>query len=77
MCLSFSAQAQVVFDAASNASPATASTANPIAVSWNHTVGLAKKPYLAVSVAIDKNGGAPDRSRASSTVPRLAGRIRR
>jgi uncharacterized repeat protein (TIGR01451 family) len=52
------AMAQVVFDAASNASPATPSAANPITVSWNHTVGLAKKPYLAVSVAIDKNGGA-------------------
>jgi uncharacterized repeat protein (TIGR01451 family) len=52
------AMAQVVFDAASNASPATASAANPITVSWNHTVGLAKKPYLAVSVAVKRNGGA-------------------
>jgi uncharacterized repeat protein (TIGR01451 family) len=58
ICLSFRAQAQVVFDAASNASPATASTSNPVAVSWNHTVGLAKKPYVAVSIAIDRNGGA-------------------
>jgi len=56
--LSFRAQAQVVFDAASNATPATTSAANPIAVSWNHTVSLAKKPYIVVSVAIDKNGGA-------------------
>jgi uncharacterized repeat protein (TIGR01451 family) len=47
----------VVFDAASNAAPATVSAANPVAVSWNHTVGSAKKAYLAVSVAIDKNGG--------------------
>ncbi len=52
------AAAQVVFDAASNAAPATASVANPIAVSWNHTVGLAKKPYIAVSVALNRNGGA-------------------
>jgi len=57
MCLSFTAQAQVVFDAASNASPATVTTANPVTVSWNHIVGLAKKPYVAVSIAIDKNGG--------------------
>jgi hypothetical protein len=49
--------AQVVFDAASNASPAVVSAANPVATSWNHTVGSAKKSYLAVSVAIDKNGG--------------------
>jgi uncharacterized repeat protein (TIGR01451 family) len=52
------ATAQVVFDAASNAATATTSTANPVAISWNHTVSLAKKPYLVVSVAIDKNGGA-------------------
>jgi uncharacterized repeat protein (TIGR01451 family) len=52
------AMAQVVFDAASNASPATASTANPIpTVSWNHTVSLAKKPYIVVSVAIKRNAG--------------------
>src|SRR5205807_566997 len=57
LCLPFSARAQVVFDAASNASPATVSAANPIAVSWNHTVGPAKKPYIAVSIAIDRNGG--------------------
>jgi uncharacterized repeat protein (TIGR01451 family) len=49
--------AQVVFDAASNASPAVVSTGNPVVSSWNHTVGSAKKSYLAVSVAIDKNGG--------------------
>jgi uncharacterized repeat protein (TIGR01451 family) len=52
------AMAQVVFDAASNASPATVSTAASIPVSWNHTIGTAKKPYLTVSVAIEKNGGA-------------------
>jgi uncharacterized repeat protein (TIGR01451 family) len=51
------ARAQVVFDAASNAAPATASTANPINVSWNHTVGLAKKPYLVVGVSLKLNGG--------------------
>ena len=45
--------AQVAFDAASNASPATVSAANPIVVTWNHTVGLAKKPYLVVSVSLD------------------------
>ncbi|MEA2329270.1 MAG: large repetitive protein, partial [Thermoanaerobaculia bacterium] len=50
--------AQVVFDAVSNASPATVSTAASIPVSWNHTIGTAKKPYLTVSVAIDRNGGA-------------------
>ena len=49
VCLSSRGQAQVAFDAASNASPATVSTANPVAVSWNHTVGLARKPYIAVS----------------------------
>ena len=49
--------AQVVFDSASNASPATSSTAASIPVSWNHTIGTAKKPYLTVSVAIDRNGG--------------------
>ena len=52
------ATAQVVFDAASNATPATASAANPITVNWNHTVSLAKKPYVTVSVSLDKNGGA-------------------
>src|SRR5437868_3909968 len=51
------ALAQVVFDAASNAATATASTANPIAVTWSHTVGLAKKPYLVVGVSLDLNGG--------------------
>ncbi|MEA2336365.1 MAG: large repetitive protein, partial [Thermoanaerobaculia bacterium] len=56
--LSVRAHAQVAFDAASNATPATVSTANPVVVSWNHTVGSAKKPYVAVSVAIDRNGGA-------------------
>ena len=50
--------AQVVFDSASNASPATVSNAASIAVSWNHTIGTAKKPYLTVSVAIKRNGGA-------------------
>jgi len=51
------AAAQVAFDAASNATPATTSTGNPVNVSWNHTVSLAKKPYIVVSVAMDKNGG--------------------
>src|SRR5882672_8713978 len=50
--------AQVVFDAASNATPATVSTAASIVVAWNHTIGTAKKEYLTVSVAIKKNGGA-------------------
>ena len=50
--------AQVVFDAASNATPATVSTAASIVVQWNHTIGTAKKPYLTVSVAIDRNGGS-------------------
>lgn len=52
------AMAQVVFDAASNAAVATTGTGNPLTVSWNHTVSLAKKPYIAVSVAIKRNGGA-------------------
>ncbi len=51
------AAAQVAFDAASNAAAATTSTANPITVTWNHTVGTAKKPYLVVQVAMDLNGG--------------------
>jgi uncharacterized repeat protein (TIGR01451 family) len=52
------AMAQVVFDAASNAATATTSTANPIpTISWNHTVSLAKKPYIVVSVAIRRNAG--------------------
>src|SRR5690242_7206311 len=51
------AAAQVAFDAASNTATATTSTANPITVTWNHTVGSAKKPYLVVQVAIDKNAG--------------------
>src|SRR2546423_10922708 len=51
------AAAQVVFDAASNATPATASTANPILVTWNHTTGLAKKAALVVSVSLDLNAG--------------------
>jgi uncharacterized repeat protein (TIGR01451 family) len=51
------ARAQVVFDAASNASPATASAGNPITVSWNHTVALAKKPFLVVGVSLKLNGG--------------------
>lgn len=50
--------AQVLFDSASNASPATVSTNASIVVSWNHTIGTAKKEYLTVSVAIRKNGGA-------------------
>src|SRR5882724_11265606 len=52
-----SASAQVVFDAASNASPVTVSTVNGVTISWNHTVSLAKKPYIVVSVAIKRNGG--------------------
>src|SRR2546423_10485311 len=51
------AAAQVVFDAASNMAVATASTANPINVTWNHTTGLAKKAGLVVSVSLDLNGG--------------------
>jgi len=51
------ARGQVVFDAASNMPTATVSTANPILVTWNHTVGLAKKPYLVVSISLDLNGG--------------------
>jgi len=51
------AHAQVVFDAASN-STATTSNANPVAVSWNHTVGAAKKPYLVVGVSLKLSGGA-------------------
>jgi uncharacterized repeat protein (TIGR01451 family) len=51
------AAAQVVFDSASNAATATASVANPVAVSWNHTVGLSKKPYLVVEVSLKLNGG--------------------
>ncbi len=51
------AMAQVVFDAASNASPATVNTANPTTITWNHTTGLSKKPYLTVGVSIKRNGG--------------------
>src|SRR2546423_13859023 len=51
------AAAQVVFDAASNMAVATASTANPINATWNHTTGLAKKAALVVSVSLDLNGG--------------------
>ncbi|HEX3107559.1 MAG TPA: hypothetical protein VHU41_00590, partial [Thermoanaerobaculia bacterium] len=53
-----SADAQVVFDSASSVAAATASNANPVAVSWNHTVGSAKKPYVIVSVSLKLNGGA-------------------
>lgn len=53
-----SADAQVVFDSASSVAAATASNANPVAVSWNHTVGTAKKPYVVVSVSLKLNGGA-------------------
>ncbi len=49
--------AQVLFDALSNAPSATVSTAVSIPVSWNHTIGTAKKEYLTVSVAIRRNGG--------------------
>src|SRR5258708_34791458 len=51
------AMAQVVFDAASNASPATVSTAAAITVLWNHTTGLAKKEYLVVGVSMKLSGG--------------------
>ena len=47
--------AQVLFDSASNATPATTSTATSVNVSWNHIVGLAKKPYLVVQVSIDRS----------------------
>jgi uncharacterized repeat protein (TIGR01451 family) len=50
--------AQVVFDSASNAAVASTGTATSLTLQWNHTVGSAKKPYIIVSVAIDKNGGA-------------------
>jgi len=56
--LSSRGNAQVLFDASSTATPVTVSTAASIGVSWNHTIGTAKKEYLTVSVAIDKNGGA-------------------
>ena len=52
-----SARAQVVFDSASNAATATASAANPINVTWNHTTGQAKKAGIVVSVSLDLNGG--------------------
>ena len=51
------AAAQVVFDAASNAAPATVSGANPTTITWNHTTGLAKKAYLTVGVSIKRNAG--------------------
>jgi uncharacterized repeat protein (TIGR01451 family) len=51
------AKAQVVFDSASVAAPVTVSTANPTAVSWNHTTSTAKKVYLVVGVSIRLNGG--------------------
>ena len=50
------AMAQVVFDASSNG-PVTASTANPTAISWNHTTGLSKKPYITVGVSMKRNAG--------------------
>ncbi|HEX3582855.1 MAG TPA: C25 family cysteine peptidase [Thermoanaerobaculia bacterium] len=53
-----SANAQVVFDSASAAAAATVSNANPVTLSWNHTVGAAKKPYVVVSVSFKLNGGA-------------------
>src|SRR5262245_57503603 len=43
------AAAQVVFD--------SASTANPIVVTWNHTVGSGKKAALVVGISLDLNGG--------------------
>src|ERR1700740_1185838 len=52
------AASQVVFDAASNTATATASTANPVTVTWNHATGLAKKAALVVGVSIDLSGGA-------------------
>lgn len=70
-----SARAQVVFDAASNTPTATVSTANPVAVSWNHTVGLAKKPYIIVSVSLDLQGGGAT-SAASLTAVRREDRPR-
>jgi uncharacterized repeat protein (TIGR01451 family) len=51
------ATAQVVFDAASAASPITVSNANPTAISWTHTTGSAKKTYLTVGVSIRRNAG--------------------
>src|SRR5260221_3182296 len=52
-----SASAQVAFDAASNSSPATSSNATVINVLWNHTTGLAKKPYIVVGVSLKLSGG--------------------
>lgn len=52
------AAAQVVFDAASNSAPITVNNANPVNISWNHTIGLAKKEYLVVGVSMKLNGGA-------------------
>ncbi|HEY2090978.1 MAG TPA: C25 family cysteine peptidase [Thermoanaerobaculia bacterium] len=52
-----SADAQVVFDSASSVAAATASNANPVVVSWNHTVGTAKKPYVIVSVSLKLSAG--------------------
>jgi len=57
LCAAVPAGAQVLFDAASSSTPATTSAAASFTVVWNHTVGLAKKPYLVVSVSIDRSGG--------------------
>jgi uncharacterized repeat protein (TIGR01451 family) len=57
LACSVPAAAQVVFDSASNASPATVSAANPTAVSWNHTVSLVKKPYITAGISIKLGGG--------------------
>src|SRR5258708_11569102 len=54
-----SGSAQVVFDAQSNLSPATVSTATSFNVAWIHTTGLAKKPYVVVGVSLKLSlGGA-------------------
>ena len=45
LCAAVPASAQVLFDAASNSTPATTSAAASFTVAWNHTVGLAKNPY--------------------------------
>lgn len=55
---SLGAAAQVAFDSASNATPATNTTATNPTITWNHTVGSAKKPYLVVGVSIDRAGNA-------------------
>jgi uncharacterized repeat protein (TIGR01451 family) len=51
-----SANPQILFDAASGAT--FASAGNPVVGSWNHTTTSAANRYLVVGVNIDKSGGA-------------------